>query len=208
MHLCWSVHNGSRVPPDKLPTEAGVLMLDAPAAMAVGRCLLHDESMRQVPVGIYEESNGRGHLFWVPVGTKLSDVLAAAEVAGESTELWAGHVLRHVPIDRAAIVGTGELTVFASTPRRPEAPSACLGLWLVRGSLPGEHPPAGLLDAAQQNDPQIAEQYGLRSASTAAFAATFALRRCRCLDRFGRCGDGEDSTFRTVRQMWYNPLQA
>lgn len=154
---------GRRVPPGKLPTDAGVLMLDAPAAMAVGRCLLHSEPMRQVPVGIYDETNARGHLFWVPAGTRLGDVLAAAEVPGESTELWAGHVLRHIPIDRAAIVGTGELTVFASTPRRPEAPSACLRCgWCVEACPVNIHP-AGLLDAAQQNDPQIAEQYGLRS---------------------------------------------
>jgi electron transport complex protein RnfC len=154
---------GRRVPPGKLPTEAGVLMLDAPAAMAVGRCLLHGEPMRQLPVGIYDETNGRGHLFWVPVSTTLGEVLTAAEVPGESTELWAGHVLRHVPIDRAAIVGTGELTVFASTPRRSEAPSACLRCgWCVEACPVNIHP-AGLLDAAQQNDPQIAEQYGLRS---------------------------------------------
>lgn len=154
---------GRRVPPGTLPTEAGVLMLDAPAAMAVGRWLIHGERMRCVPIGIYDETNGRGHLFSVRVGTTLGDVLAAAEVPGESTELWSGHVLRHVPIDRGAVVGNGELTVFVSAPRRAEEASACLRCgWCVE-ACPVRIHPAGLLDAAQQNDPQLAEQYGLRS---------------------------------------------
>jgi electron transport complex protein RnfC len=154
---------GRRLLPGKLPTEVGVLMLDAPAALAVARFLIHGEPMRRVPMGIYDETHSRGHLLRVPVGLKLGDVLAAAEISGQSTELWAGHVLRHVPIDRNAIIGSGELTVFASAPRRSEPASACLRCaWCVE-ACPVSIQPAGLLDAAQQNDPQLAEHYGVRS---------------------------------------------
>lgn len=154
---------GRRLSPGKLPTEVGVLMIDAPAAQAIGRYLIHGEPMLRVPMGIYDETHSRGHLLRVPVGSKLGDVLAAAEISGQSTELWAGHVLRHLPIDRSAIIGSGELTVFASAPRRPEPASACLRCaWCVE-ACPVCIQPAGLLDAAQQNDPQLAEQYGFRS---------------------------------------------
>jgi electron transport complex protein RnfC len=154
---------GRKLAPGKLPTEAGVLLLDAPAAIAIARRFLHGEPMRRVPMGIYDETHSRTHLLRVPVGAKLGEVLAAADVPAESTELWAGHVLRHVPIGRDAVVGSGELTIFASAPRRPEAPAACLRCgWCVE-ACPVNIQPAGLLDAAQQNDRQLAEQYGLRS---------------------------------------------
>lgn len=154
---------GHKLAPGKLPTEAGVLLLDAPAAIAIARQLLHGEPMRRVPMGIYDETHSRTHLLRVPVGATLGEILSAADVPAESTELWAGHVLRHVPISREAVVGSGDLTVFASSPRRPEAPAACLRCgWCVE-ACPVNIQPAGLLDAAQQNDPQLAEQYGLRS---------------------------------------------
>lgn len=154
---------GRRLAPGKLPTEVGVLMLDAPAALAVARFLIHGEPMLRVPMGIYDQTHSRGHLLRVPVGSKLGDVLAAAEISAQSTELWAGHVLRHVPVDRGAVIGSGELTVFASAPRRSEPASACLRCgWCVE-ACPVRIQPAGLLDAAQQNDPQLAEQYGFRS---------------------------------------------
>lgn len=154
---------GRRVPPGKLPTDAGVLVLDAPAALGVSRSLVHGEPMRRVPVGIYDETHSRAHLLRVAVGTRLGDVLSAVEAPAESTELWAGHVLRHVRIDREALLGNGELTISLSAPRRAEAAAACLRCgWCVE-ACPSHVHPAGLLDAAQQNDPQIAEQYGLRS---------------------------------------------
>lgn len=154
---------GRRLQPSKLPPEVGVVMLDAPAALAVGRLLIHAEPMARVPMGIYDEPHSRGHLLRVPVGSKLSEVLTAAEIHGDATELWSGHVLRQLPIDRNTVIGNGELTVFASSPRRSELASACLRCgWCVE-ACPVRIQPAGLLDAAQQNDPQLAEQYGLRS---------------------------------------------
>lgn len=154
---------GRRLPPSKLPSEIGVVMLDAPAALAIGRLLLHAEQMRRVPIGIYDEPHHRGHLLRVPVGSRLSEILNAAQIHGEATELWTGHVLRQLPVGRDTLIGNGELTIFASAPRRGELPSACLRCgWCVE-ACPVRIQPAGLLDAAQQNDPQLAEQYGLRS---------------------------------------------
>jgi electron transport complex protein RnfC len=154
---------GRKVSPGKLPTEAGVLMLDAPAAIAIARYLIHGQMMRQVPMGIYDQSQNRAHLLRVPVGSKLGDILSTTGVSEESTELWAGHVLRHVPMNREAVVGSGDLTFFASAPRRTEAAAACLRCgWCVE-ACPVRIQPAGLLDAAQQNDPQLAEQYGLHA---------------------------------------------
>lgn len=154
---------GRRLVPGKLPTEAGVLVLDAPAAIAIARCLMHGEPMRRVPLGIYDETHSRTHLLRVPVGATLGEILSMADIPAESAELWAGHVLRHVPVSKEATVGCGELTFFISAPRLPEAPAACLRCgWCVE-ACPVRIQPAGLLDAAQQNDPQLAEQYGLRS---------------------------------------------
>jgi Na+-translocating ferredoxin:NAD+ oxidoreductase subunit C len=154
---------GRRVAPGKLPTEVGVLMLDAPAAIAAGRFLVHGEPMRRIPVGLYDGAGERAHLVWTTAGIMLGALLSALEVSPALTELWAGHILRQVPIARDAILGRAELTFFASPSHATEAAAACLRCgWCVEACPVNIHP-AGLLDAAQLQDPALADAHGLRS---------------------------------------------
>src|SRR5579859_337925 len=60
-----------RLPQHRLPTDAGVILLDAPTAVAIGRFLLHVEPMLEVPLGIYDRVQAKAHLAWVPIGTQL-----------------------------------------------------------------------------------------------------------------------------------------
>ncbi|HEY2587498.1 MAG TPA: 4Fe-4S dicluster domain-containing protein [Tepidisphaeraceae bacterium] len=154
---------GRRLAPGKLPTEIGVVMLDAPAAIAVGRFLVHGESMQRIPAGVYDGAAGRAHLVWTTAAITLDSLLSALKVSASSTELWAGHILRHVPIARDAILGSAELTFFASPPHAGEAAAACLRCgWCVEACPVNIHP-AGLLDAAQLQDPALADAHGLRA---------------------------------------------
>ena len=138
-------------------------MLDAPAAIAVGRLLVHGEPMRRVPAGIYDGAAGRAHLIWAPVGITFETLLSALELSPTSTELWAGHILRNTPVARHAILGRAELTFFASPPHPTEAAAACLRCgWCVEACPVNIHP-AGLLDAAQLQDPALADAHGLGS---------------------------------------------
>jgi electron transport complex protein RnfC len=154
---------GLRVAPGKLPTEAGVLMFDAPAAIAAGRFLIHGEPMRRVPIGLYDGASERAHLVWTAAGVTLDALLSALAISPASTELWAGHILRNVLIARDAAVGAAELTFFASPSHANEAAAACLRCgWCVEACPVNIHP-AGLLDAAQLQDPALADAHGLRS---------------------------------------------
>jgi electron transport complex protein RnfC len=154
---------GKRLKPNKSPAEVGVVMLDAPAAIAVGRCFVHDEPMLRLPFGVYDREHAKAFLVLAPIGMKIADVLAALDISQGFRELRFGHVLREMPAERDAIVGGAELTIFAAIPHSVPAVSACLRCgWCVEACPVYIHP-AGLLEAAQQHDQQIAEHNGIRS---------------------------------------------
>jgi electron transport complex protein RnfC len=154
---------GRRVKPDQLPTQAGVLVLDAPAALSLGRWFVMDEPMRHVPVGIYDRKRSREHLLWVPVATPLANVLATVEINPENYELRVGQMLRDVSVVPDMLIGHGELTIFASDPHPAPQIEACLRCGWCVDACPVDIHPAGLLDAAQQHDSQLADRYGLPS---------------------------------------------
>ena len=154
---------GRKLSQHRLPTDAGVIFIDAPTAVALGRFILHGEPMLEVPVGIYDRVQATAHLAWVPVGTRLRDVLSAVGISASSHDLRVGHLLRDIHTDADVIVGAGELTVLAaeSHPRPPAA--ACLRCgWCVE-ACPVRIHPAGLLEAAQQQDLVMADRFGLNS---------------------------------------------
>ena len=152
---------GRKLSPGRLPTEVGVLLLDAPAAVAVGRCFLHNEPMLRVPLGIYDPRQPRTHLVSAPIGAGLIDVLRELEIATEDCDMRAGQILRDVTVSPEAIVGHGELTVFAATPHSAHQASACLRCGWCIEACPVRIHPAGLLEAAQQEDPEMARRYGI-----------------------------------------------
>jgi Na+-translocating ferredoxin:NAD+ oxidoreductase subunit C len=146
-----------------MPRHAGVLVLDAAAALAVGRCFLFDQPMTGVPFGIYDRQRGRAVLMNVPIGTALADVLSAAEVKAASCDLRAGHFLRELPAATDAIVAGAELTVSAAEAHEPPEPAACLRCGFCVDACPARIHPAGLLEAAQQQDPEMAARFGINS---------------------------------------------
>jgi electron transport complex protein RnfC len=152
-----------RLRPGRLPPEVGVLVIDAPAAVAIGRCFVHGESMLRVPLGIYDQQCQAAHLLWAPVGMKLAGVFPALNLANEISDFRTGHVLRETPVDPTEIVGGTELTVFAAQAGQAAAAVTCLRCgWCVE-ACPVQINPAGLLEAAQQNDRQLADDNGLQS---------------------------------------------
>jgi electron transport complex protein RnfC len=154
---------GRRLPPDQLPTRAGVLLLDGPAALAAGRWFVAREPMLRVPLGVYDRQRSREHMLWVAVGTKLAQVLESIQVCGVACELRVGQMLRDQMVSPDEVLGNGELTFFASEPHPAPHVAACLRCgWCVE-ACPVDIHPAGLLDAAQQNDPHLADRYGLKS---------------------------------------------
>ena len=163
-----------RLRPGRLPTEQRVLLLDAAAAVAVGRALLSgdrdtaasDESagaMLRVPLAVYDQARDRTHFLSAPVGMRLRDVLAQLELPTDGLDLRGGGPLREVRLTGDCVVAGGELGVYA-TPREPDVnPDPCVRCgWCVEGCPVRIHP-AGLLEAAQREDLHLAGRYGLES---------------------------------------------
>src|SRR5207245_87436 len=132
-------------------------------AVGLGRFFLDDEPMLEVPLGIYDRLQAKACLAWVPIGTRLRDVLAAIGISASSHDLRVGHLLRDIHTDGDAIVAWGELTVLAAESHLRPPAAACLRCgWCVE-ACPVQIHPAGLLEAAQQQDLVMADRFGLNS---------------------------------------------
>jgi electron transport complex protein RnfC len=154
---------GRRLRPGLLPPQVGVLFVDAQLAVAVGRFLIRGEPMLSVPFGLYQWGRARAHIVRVTIGTRLRDLLKALAVPDDESDLRSGHVLRETRATPDAIIAGGELTLVASEPAAPPAASACLRCGWCVDACPARIHPAGLLDAAQQQDLGLGHRYGLRS---------------------------------------------
>jgi electron transport complex protein RnfC len=155
---------GVRLGPDTSPTRAGVIFLDAPAALAIGRFFLHAARVTRIPVGVYDRRFNRSHLAWIPPGMRLGDLLTAFDLSVRSTDLFTGHML----LDRAAqpsdiFTAESEYAVFASDHHAPVNPDPCVRCGWCAEACPAEIHPAGLLEAAQQQDMALADRFGVRS---------------------------------------------
>jgi electron transport complex protein RnfC len=165
-----------RLRPGDLPTEAGVLLLDAAAAVCVGRTLLRREISQQVLLGLTDlrgatsthpdatRSTRPARFIAVPAGARMSDVLGAAEIAPGPFELRAGSPLREVKLSRESTVTVaGELALYLIDPHPQPNPDPCIRCgWCVTG-CPVNINPAGILQAAQAGDPVAADRSGIES---------------------------------------------
>jgi electron transport complex protein RnfC len=150
-----------RLRPGRLPVEQGVLVLDAVSAIAVGRAASREQPMLQTPVGVRDHLRAKSHLLITPIGTTVRRVLEHLNLPHEGVTLLRGDVLRDQPISADAVIAGGELTFHVLPAGVPVVPDPCIRCgWCVQ-TCPTSVQPAGLLDAAQRNDLQSAEQYGL-----------------------------------------------
>jgi electron transport complex protein RnfC len=156
-----------RLRPRRLPVEQGVVLFDAAAAVAAGRAAGGEgEAMLTVPLAVHDHVRGRSHFATVPVGTPLSWALKHLHAVSERDliELRGGALLRDVRLDLASCVVAGaELAVHVSLPSRAVNPDPCIRCsWCVEGCPTRIHP-AGLLEAAQQDNLALAERYGIEA---------------------------------------------
>lgn len=164
---------GRRLRPGRMPTDQGVLLLDAAAAFAVGRALLHGEPMLRVPLAVHDRSAlafdadpaDATHLVLASVGTPLADNLDQLDIAHGTSrrglDFWAGAPLRERRLTPQCVIAGGELGIFVA-PRDPSInPNPCIRCgWCVEGCPVDAHP-AALLDAAQRDDLSQVDAYGL-----------------------------------------------
>lgn len=149
----------------QLPTEAGVLILDAIAAASVGALLLLDESPTHVPVGVVDMRAGhdrRPHLVEISIGTRAVDFVRHLFQVHARYELRASSPLREIRVPAEhEITAAGELAMYLLAPQPRPNPNPCIRCgWCVSG-CPVHINPAGILQAAQDSDAGAAEEHGL-----------------------------------------------
>lgn len=128
-----------------LPTEVGVLLLDAPAVTAIAEAS-RGERMTHVPI----QTDELFHL--TPVGTPLARI--------EDKPMLAGDLPRKLRAEGTTILGHGEL-VYRTPPPPLDPPEPCIRCGWCLDICPTHIHPVGLGEAAQLNDPALGRRYGL-----------------------------------------------
>jgi Na+-translocating ferredoxin:NAD+ oxidoreductase subunit C len=155
---------GRRLRPGRLPPEVNTILLDGAAAGAVGRAVTRNEPMLDVPIEVRDAVHSRSTVYTAAVGLPVKLLIEAAGLRAGDLTLRAGAALRDVRVGCDAVVdGGGELSIDAGPLAPLINPDPCIRCgWCVE-SCPVRIHPAGLLEAAQDNDPDLAERYGLHA---------------------------------------------
>jgi Na+-translocating ferredoxin:NAD+ oxidoreductase subunit C len=152
---------GRRLKPAHLPTQQRVLLLDAPAAVAIGLLILRGLPMLRVPFALRDHIRGKSHLMWLSPGTPVDAILSACQIPSDNITLRAGDILRDQRLTINSIIAGGELTAHLSATAPVPNPDPCIRCsWCLEGCPTRVHP-AALLEAAQRNDMAMADRYGL-----------------------------------------------
>jgi Na+-translocating ferredoxin:NAD+ oxidoreductase subunit C len=144
---------GRRLKPSSLPTEHGVVLVDAPAAAAFG-----GETV--VPLAVVEQLTGRVVYLEAAAGTTLGDALAAAGFGTEGATLFGGDFLRKSRVLPSQIAGAGELAIHILAPLAAPAAQPCIRCGWCALVCPTRVSPAWLLEAAQHHDERLARRGG------------------------------------------------
>jgi electron transport complex protein RnfC len=152
-----------RLRPGRLPVEQGVLLLDGPAAVAIGYRLLHDRPMFDLPLAVRDHVIGKTHFLTAPPGTSLQDLCRSIGIPPEHVQFRGGEFLRDCMLPADAVIGAGELAIHISARELPLNPDPCVRCGWCIEACPTRIHPVGLLEAAQRDDLRLAERYGLHS---------------------------------------------
>lgn len=150
-----------RLRPGRLPTELGVLLLDAQAAVAIGQLIVDDRPMLDVPVVVCDIPGGRVHHLSVPVGTSIRQVLDALAMQAENVPLSAGDSLRRLECASDAVFAGGENVLHVGYTGAAVSPDACIRCGWCVDACPTHLHPAGVFEAAQHHDLSRAESFGV-----------------------------------------------
>lgn len=149
-----------RLRPGRLPAEAGVILLDAAAAVAVGRLALTGAPMLDVPLAVRDVTRDTTHLVSASAGTPLSHILNYLGVDPDLVPR-VGEALRDQTASRDAVIGGGELVVHVGYGSPSLNPDPCIRCGWCAAACPTRVQPAGLLEASQRDDQSLAERYGI-----------------------------------------------
>lgn len=154
---------GRRLRPARLPTDMGVVLFDSAAAIAMGRCALYSESMTQTPLAVRDRVLDQSSFCIAPVGTSVAKLMERVGFPTSQRTLRAGDLLRDIQISPETVLGSGELIIQSGPVEPPPNPTSCVRCGWCADSCPTRVHPAGILEAAQLEDPELAERSGLEA---------------------------------------------
>jgi Na+-translocating ferredoxin:NAD+ oxidoreductase subunit C len=152
-----------RLRPGRLPVEQGVLLLDACAAVAIGKYVLHGQPMLEVPLAVRDHIRHRTHFLSAPVGMPLENICEFIGIPANDVLLRGGDFLRDQMLAANSVAGPGELVVHVASPEIPSNPDPCVRCAWCIDACPTRIQPAGLLEASQRNDLPLAESFGVEA---------------------------------------------
>jgi Na+-translocating ferredoxin:NAD+ oxidoreductase subunit C len=152
-----------RLLPGRLPTEKGTILLDAAAAVMVGRCVLYEPPVRVIELAIRDHFQQKTHLLSAPMGIRLGDICEFLEIGHPEALFRAGDFLRDQWITRETVLGHGELVIHPTAKHLDANPDPCIHCGWCLEACPMRIHPAGLLDAAQKNDRRTGKKFGLEA---------------------------------------------
>ncbi|MGH7213614.1 MAG: 4Fe-4S binding protein [Tepidisphaeraceae bacterium] len=150
-----------RLRPGRLPTEQGVIMLDAAAALAIGRCAAIGAPMLDAPLAVRDHAMRLTHFISAPIGMNVAQILSQLGIDRDRPTVRGGDVLRdeRAPLD--AVFGGTESVIHVTGGERVTNPDPCIRCgWCVE-MCPTRIHPAGLLEASQRRSLPLGERYGL-----------------------------------------------
>ena len=162
-----------RLKPGRLPTSKGVLLIDAAAAVMVGRCAAvgangsadedanEDIKVIETPLAVRDHFNRKTHLLSVPMGVSLNQVCEFLEIRQTDAVFRAGDFLRDLWMSPDALLGNGELVIHPTARHLDANPDPCIHCGWCLEACPTRIHPAGLLDAAQQRSETNARRFGI-----------------------------------------------
>jgi electron transport complex protein RnfC len=149
--------------PGRLPTEQGVLVLDAAAAVTLGRWAMLAETMSEIPLAVRDHVLNRSHYVTVEAGTTVGGLLSRLVLPARDRVVRGGDVLRDKRLTLEAPLGAGELVLHSSGPDEPVNPSPCMRCGWCVDACPTRVHPATVLEAAQRDDIPMAEGAGVEA---------------------------------------------
>jgi electron transport complex protein RnfC len=150
-----------RLKPGRLPTERRVLLLDAAAAVAIGRLVLYDRPHLTTPFAVRDHFSRETHLLTLPIGARIGDICRFLGIDQHNHRFRGGDFLRDLWLHEDAPVGTGELVVHSTAIHLDANADPCIRCgWCVE-ACPMRIHPAGLLEMAQEHDVRGAKRFGL-----------------------------------------------
>jgi electron transport complex protein RnfC len=154
---------GRRLRPGRLPTDQGAVLLDAAAAVAVGRFALSDEPLRCAPLAVRDHVSNQSCYVAAPLGMTLAELLERLGMPWQDRILRGGDLLRDVRVAPDARVGCGELIYHSSGLSAALVPASCIRCGWCVDACPTNVQPATALEAAQRRDPDMAENAGIEA---------------------------------------------